>query len=176
MKEILKNQLLRSCLRIKLKHCRIVSNNSLYKKVVFIAVVKHFGCYGNLKFPLTYNGKSENWYLLLSHCSYFDKRFAEMFVGWSSTKHIIWDQTSQFDWQANVKFAKKCLKITSSEAIRGIKLKLGRIVYNISLFCCRCLSTLVAMATLNVYRLIKWRKWQLAFIAILLQIFWQSFF
>ena len=39
-----------------------------------MAVVK------NLKFPLTYNGKSEHLDLLLSHCWYFDKSFAEMFV------------------------------------------------------------------------------------------------
>ena len=46
------------------------------------------------------------------------KRSAEMFVEWSSTKHIILDQTSQFD----AKFVKKYLKkINSSEAIRGIK-------------------------------------------------------
>ena len=40
----------------------------------------HFGGYGNLKFPLTYNGKSENWDLLLSHCGNFDKIFTEMFL------------------------------------------------------------------------------------------------
>ena len=54
---------------------------------------------------------------------------------------------------------KNIKKINSSEAIRGIKLKVCRIVYNISLyknivFYCRCLSTLVAMATLNFHGLI----------------------
>ena len=49
--------------------------------------------------------------------------------------------------------------MNSSEAIRGIKLKLCRIVYNISLskiiaFYCHCISALVAMATLNFHRLI----------------------
>ena len=43
----------------------------------------HLGCYGNLKFPLTYNGKSD-WDLVLSHCRYFDKSFTEMFVELSS--------------------------------------------------------------------------------------------
>ena len=56
-------------LGIKLKLCRIVSNNSLYKKrffffffffFFFLPLLRHFGCYGKLKFPLTYNGKSEN--------------------------------------------------------------------------------------------------------------------
>ena len=54
---------------IKLKVCRDVHNISLYKNDVFLLpVLMYFRCYGNLKFPLTYNGKSENWHLLLSHC------------------------------------------------------------------------------------------------------------
>ena len=57
----------------------------------------------------------------------------------------------------NAKFAEK--NPNSSEAIRGIKLKLYRIVCNISLyenivFYCRCLSTLIAMETSNFHRLI----------------------
>ena len=59
-----------------------------------LPLLMHFGCYGNLNFPLTYDGKSENWDLLLSHCKYFDKSFTEMFVEWSSAKHIILDQAS----------------------------------------------------------------------------------
>ena len=58
----------------------------------------YFGCYGNLKFLLTYNGKSENWSFLLSYYRYFDKNFIEMFPEWSSTKHIGFVQTSKFDW------------------------------------------------------------------------------
>ena len=30
--------------------------------------------------PFTYNGKSENWHLLLSHCKYFDKSLTEKFL------------------------------------------------------------------------------------------------
>ena len=49
-KKIFKNQLLRSW-GIKLKLCRIVSNNSLYQNIVFLLLLlKHFGCYGNFKF------------------------------------------------------------------------------------------------------------------------------
>ena len=44
---------------IKLKLCRIVSNISLYNTTVLLPLLKHFGCYGNLKFPLTYNEKTE---------------------------------------------------------------------------------------------------------------------
>ena len=40
----------------------------------------YFHYYGNLKFPLTYYGKSENLPLLLSHCRYFEKSFTEMFL------------------------------------------------------------------------------------------------
>ena len=39
-----------------------------------------FHCYGNLKFPWTYNGKSENWHLFLCYCRYFDRKFSEMFL------------------------------------------------------------------------------------------------
>ena len=101
---------------------RIVSNNSLYKILFLLPLLKHF--------RLTYNGKRENWDLLLSHCRYFDKSFAAMFVEWSSAKHIILGNGNR-----NVKSAKKIFKnINFSEAIRGIKLKLCRIVYNISLY------------------------------------------
>ena len=47
---------------------------------------------------MTYNGKSKNWYLLLSHCRYFDKSFAEMVVECFSTRLAILVQTTQFDW------------------------------------------------------------------------------
>ena len=88
-------KILRSCVGNKAKLYRIVSNISFNKKKKFLLLLfKHFGFYGNLKFPLTYNWKSENCDLLLSHCRYFDKSFTEMFVEWSSTKHIILVQTS----------------------------------------------------------------------------------
>ena len=59
----------------------------------------------------------------------------------------------------NAKFAKKYSKIFSSEAIRGMKLKLCRNVHNISLykyyvFYCRCSCAFVTMATYNFHRLI----------------------
>ena len=76
---------------IKLKLCRNVHNISIYKKIVFY-------CYCSCTFvAMTYNRKSENGHLLLSHCRYFDKSFSEIFVVWSSTKLIILVQTSQID-------------------------------------------------------------------------------
>ena len=85
--------------RIKQKLCRIgVLLTTASTKFFLLPLLKHCGCYGNLKFPLNYNGKRENWDLLLSHCRYFDKSSAEMFVEWSSAKYIILDQICQFDW------------------------------------------------------------------------------
>ena len=43
--------------------------------VFLLLLVVCFYCYGNLKFPLAYNGKRETWPLLLSQCRYFDKSF-----------------------------------------------------------------------------------------------------
>ena len=51
-----------------------------------------------LNFHRFINRKNENWHLLLVHCRYFDESFLEMFDEWSSTKHILFVQTSQFDW------------------------------------------------------------------------------
>ena len=70
------------------------------------------------EFPLTYNEKSENWQLLLFQCRYFDKSLSEMFIEGSSTKHIIWVLTSQFDWsswQLKETIYEKYSKINSSE-------------------------------------------------------------
>ena len=46
---------------MKLKLCRNVHNISLYRKSFFflLTLLMWFLCYGNLKFPLTYNEKSE---------------------------------------------------------------------------------------------------------------------
>ena len=44
---------------------RIDSNISLNKTLFLMPLFKHFGCYGNLKFTLTYNGKSENYDLIV---------------------------------------------------------------------------------------------------------------
>ena len=65
---------------MKLKLCRNVHNIKLYKHTVLMLLLMCFRCYGNLKFRLTYNGKSERRPLLLSHCKYFDKKFTEMFL------------------------------------------------------------------------------------------------
>ena len=60
---------------------------------------KNSGCYQNLYLPSTYNGKSGNGHLLLSHCRYFDKfyrnvplavlYFVEMFITLASTYIMI---------------------------------------------------------------------------------------
>ena len=122
---------------IKLKRCRIICNTNLFKKIVFIAVFKHFGRYGNLKFPLTYNGKSENWDLLLSHCRYFDKSVTEMFLEYSPLQTIWFCPNRWFCLVAMatemLNFRKQYSKIFFSEVMRGMKLKLCINVYVIIL-------------------------------------------
>ena len=49
---------------------------------------KNSGCYGNLWFPLTYNGKSGKWQYLLSHCSYWDFFLQKCFL--NSPIWFIW--------------------------------------------------------------------------------------
>ena len=82
---------------------------------------------------LTYTGKSESWHLkLLSHCRYFAKSFTEMFLYQTFlSKHL---NLIGLPWQPRGSICGKNIqKIISSEAIRGIKLKLWN-VCNISLF------------------------------------------
>ena len=88
-----KNLLLWSRMGMKLKLCRNVHNISLCRNYVTC-----FRCYSNLKFTLTYNGKSEGRHLLLSYCRYFDKSFTEMFLDYSSIKYMNFVQTAVFDW------------------------------------------------------------------------------
>ena len=47
-----------------------------------------------LNFHGLINGKNKNLHLLLFHCRYFDKTVLEMFDDWSSTKHILFVQTT----------------------------------------------------------------------------------
>ena len=58
---------------IKLKLCRNVYGVGLYKNGVFLAIANALSLLGQLKVSIDYNGKSENWPLLLCHCIYFDK-------------------------------------------------------------------------------------------------------
>ena len=86
----------------------------------FFQLVKNSGC--------SYNGKSGNSHLLLSDCRYFDRSFTEMLLDLSFTLHMEFVQTAECDqlpWQP---------KIFSSEAIRGMKLKLSINVHNISFY------------------------------------------
>ena len=81
----------------------------------------------------------------------------EMFLEWSSTIHnlILSKSLNLIGCHGNrkAKFLKNYSKIFSSEAIRGMKLKLSIHVHDISLyinyvfFYCRCLCGFVAMAT-----------------------------
>ena len=66
---------------MKLKVSIRVDGISLNINCVFLlSLPMWFRCYGNLKFPQTYNGKSGNWHLFLCYCRYFDKSFTAMFL------------------------------------------------------------------------------------------------
>ena len=69
---------------MKLELCRNVHNISLYKIMFLLLLLICFHCYGNLKFPFTYNGKNETCHSLLSLCRYFDKSFTEFLCSLSS--------------------------------------------------------------------------------------------
>ena len=86
---------------MKLKLCRNANNNNLYKKCVLLPLLMDFRCYGNLKFPLSYNRKSESRPLLLTHCRYVDKGFREMFL---DTKRIIFAQSSEVVPNPEIKY------------------------------------------------------------------------
>ena len=59
-----------------------------------------------------------------------------MFVEWSSTKHIILVQTSQFVWLPwqKVKFAKKIFKNQLLRSYEGVKAETLQNVHSISLY------------------------------------------
>ena len=62
---------------MKLKLCRNFHNISLYKIVFLLPLGMGFRRYGKLKFPYTFNGKSESRPLFMSHCGYFEKKKKE---------------------------------------------------------------------------------------------------
>ena len=52
----------------------------LHKLCFSLLLRMRFRCYGNVKFPLIYNRKSERRPLLLPDLRYFDKSFTVMFL------------------------------------------------------------------------------------------------
>ena len=121
-----------------------------------------FRCYGKFKLPLTYNGKNVNWYLLLSHCRYFGKKNQKCLL--NGTIFVQTPKNSLVVMAMKMLICEKIFKkikkkINSSEAIKGINLKLCRNGHSVSLYKKHCfllplLMLFVAMATSNFYRLI----------------------
>ena len=72
MKKTLKNHLLRSHKGDEAETAEMFITLASTKFMFFIAFAH---VHSNLKFPLTYNEKSESSSLLLSHCRYFDRTF-----------------------------------------------------------------------------------------------------
>ena len=114
-------------------------------------LLEYFGYFASLRFPLIFNGKSENWHLLLSYCRYLTNFCRN--DGW------VGHQRQHFRPILLVAMAtemlnlwKKYIKVNSSEAVREIKLKRCRIVYSISRY--KKYAFIAAVQTL-------WLLWQL---------------
>ena len=76
------------------------------------------------------------------------------------------------------KFSKKYSKIFSSEAVSGMKLKLCVHVHDINLYI-NCIFIVIVHVFLLLWQLkvsidLWWEKWKLAFISVLLQMFWKK--
>ena len=72
-KKIISSEAIRG---IKLKLCRNLHNINRYKNGVFYCRCSCFHCY----ISIDLQAKIENWLLLLTHCSYFDTSFTEIFL------------------------------------------------------------------------------------------------
>ena len=83
---------------IKLKLCRIVSNNSLYKNIVFIAVAQALWLLRQLKVSIDLQWEKWKLRFIAISLQLFWQKFCRNVFEWSSTKHIILDQTSHFGW------------------------------------------------------------------------------
>ena len=101
---------------MKLQLYRNVHNINLYKNGVFY-------CQSSCALiAMAYNGKSETCHLLLPHCRCFDNSFTEMVVKWSFTKHVIFVQTTQFDWlpwQPNDQIYETCIQKSTPQKPYG---------------------------------------------------------
>ena len=96
-----------------------------------------FRCYGNLQFPLTYNGKSENRCYCYLTADILTKVLQKCSLS-SPLRNIriLSKPLNLIGCHGNrkAKFAKKYSEIISEEAIRGMKLKLCRNVHNMKLY------------------------------------------
>ena len=112
-----------------------------------------------------------------------------MFVEWSSTKYILLSKPLYLiDCHGNQKaeFAKNIQKSTPQNLYWGIKLKLCRNVHSISLYKNNIYIYIFFLLLLHMHFLLlwqfristdlKWEKWKLSLIDVLLHVFWQNFF
>ena len=150
----------------KLKLCSIVSNISLNRKIVFIAVADPLLLLWQLKVSIDLQSLWEKWKLRFFAITLqiFWQQFYRN-VPWVvlyqtyefCPNRWIWlvvMATERINWWRNIKKSSP-----PEEAIRGMKLKLCRNVHNISLykkfvFYCRCSCAFIAMATLSFHWLI----------------------
>ena len=101
-------------------------------------LLKFFGCFGNLHFPYTYNGKMKIDINCCHIATVLIKLLQKCSLSSSLPKCVSFVQTCEFDllpWQPkNWICQKQYSKINSSEAMSGIKLKLCSYVQTISLY------------------------------------------
>ena len=141
----------------------------------------YFGCYGNFKFPWTYNWEKWKFAFIAISLQIFWRKFFRN-VWW-----VVLYQTYTFcpnlsiwlSWQPKGWICEKYSKL-NLEAIWEIKLKLWRNVHSIS-FYKSIVFIAVAYALWLLWQLrvsidLLWGKWKLALIAVLLQISWQNVF
>ena len=141
-----------------------------------------FRCYGNLKFLRLIMGKVEIGIYFCVTADVLKKVLQKCF--WSSPLPTTWILSKALiliGCHGNRKalFSKKYSKIFFSEAIKGMMLKLCINVHDISLYINYIFIVVANVLSLlwqlkvSIYFIME--KWKLAFISVLLQIFWQSF-
>ena len=146
---------------IKLKLCRIVSYISLYKTIVFIAVAQAFWLLLQLK--VSFDLQWKKWKLRFIATCISLQIFWQKF--YRSNCWVVLHQAYHFSpnpsfWLVAIAIEMlickiKYININSSEAIRGIKLKLHKIVHNVSFY-----KNMFLLLLLNFCRLKMGKKWK----------------
>ena len=169
---------------MKLNLCIHVHDISLYLNYVFYCLCLCAFVAVATKFPLTYKGKSGNWHLFMSFCRYFDKVLQK--CSWSSPLLTIWILSKPLiligcHGNQKAKLYEKIFKNLLRSHKGDEAETLCRNVHNIGLYvncvfnyCCLCEILLLWQLKLSID--LKWEKWKLAIISVLLQVFWQKFY
>ena len=119
--------------------------------------------------------KNENWHLLLSHCRYFDKRNIPWVVLYKTylfhcnlLTWLVTMATKRQNLRKNIKnqLFRSCL---GNKAELFLTIATIKILFFIAVAQALWLQLKVSIA-------LQWEKWKLRFVAISVQIFWQTFY